>query len=85
MSPELEALIEKAKGHVMTEEEIAAQRASFVRAMMPAGYGMTTEQIQMRIIHIDQQIANTSCWGALLSELREERDELVAELSKRGF
>jgi hypothetical protein len=34
-NPELLALIEKAKSHVMTPEEIHEQRRSFVRGMCP--------------------------------------------------
>ena len=35
MSPELTALLEKAKNHVMTSEEKKAQRRSFMIGMLP--------------------------------------------------
>lgn len=39
MSPELKAALEKAKNHIMTPEEIQAQRESFARGMAPCEHG----------------------------------------------
>lgn len=66
----------------MNEEEIAAQRASFVRASMPAGYGMTAEQIRLRLQQVNKRIESYSCWGAGLTELSEERKELEQSLKR---
>lgn len=41
--PELEALIEKAKRHIVTDEELKAQRASFVYGNAPEGSRITRE------------------------------------------
>ncbi|PQV52806.1 hypothetical protein LX70_04090 [Defluviimonas denitrificans] len=41
--PELDALIEKAKLHVVTDEELKAQRASFVYGNAPEGSRITRE------------------------------------------
>jgi len=41
--PELDRLIEKAKVHTMTDEELRAQRASFVYGNAPEGSRITKE------------------------------------------
>lgn len=41
--PRLEALIESAKGYVITDEELKAQRASFVYGNAPEGSRITRE------------------------------------------
>lgn len=80
MTPELAALLEKAKSHVMTAEERAAQRESFVRGLMPAGCNMTADQIRVRLAAVNKSIAEYPCWGAGLTELSEEREELEQSL-----
>lgn len=89
MNPELETLLAKANARVeaMTPAEreamYQAQRESFARAMMPAGHGMTREQIVARIAELDAKIASATGWGAALGEMHEEREEL--RLSLRRF
>lgn len=65
----------------MTPEQQAAmrqaQRESWMRGMMPFGHDMTPEQRRARIIEIDAQIAAATRWGAALSELGEERADLM--------
>lgn len=68
----------------MSPEEIAAQRASMIRAFMPAGHDMTSDQIRARLAHLAAGIAAAECWGAGLSEMNEEREELLATLRARG-
>lgn len=50
-SPELLALLERAKNHVMTPEEVYEQRRSFVRGMCPSNrdYGEWCEQVDRLI------------------------------------
>lgn len=49
MSPELAALLERAKGHVMSPEERAAQRESFIRAMKdPDDADLSREELARR-------------------------------------
>lgn len=71
----------QARFDAMTPEQQAAmrqaQRESWVRGMMPFGHGMTPEQRRARIIEIDAQIAAATRWGAALSELGEERADLM--------
>ncbi len=47
MSPELMALLEKARNHVMTKEEYEAQRRSFVVA--EAGFGSDADEAAYRM------------------------------------
>lgn len=81
--PELEELLDLARKHVMSPAEVAAQRASFIRAMMPAGHDMTPEQILARVSVLEHDIAACTCWGAALAELNEERQELVESLAAK--
>ena len=46
MSPELTALIEQAKAHVMTPEERKAQRLSFVYGMMPFDSPLSRDEVK---------------------------------------
>jgi hypothetical protein len=39
MGPDLSLLIEKARNHVMTPDEIGAQRQSWIRGMAPCEHG----------------------------------------------
>ena len=82
---ELDALLAKARTHVVTDEEKVAQRESFVRAMQPAGHNMGTEAIFKRIGELDSRLGEFDRWGAAVGEMTEERDELRAELTRRGY
>lgn len=46
MSPELEALLEKARNHKMTPEEWAEQRVSFVYGNLPGSSTLTKEDVR---------------------------------------
>ncbi len=55
--PELDALIEKAKHHVVSDEELKAQRASFVYGNAPEGSRITRESAvasvdRLRVVRI---------------------------------
>lgn len=82
---ELDALLAKARTHVMTDEEKVAQRESFVRAMQAAGHGMDTGAILKRVVELDSHLGEFDRWGAAVGEMTEERDELRAELTRRGY
>lgn len=60
------------------------QRESFVRSFMPAGHNMETFAIQERLAKINKDIVEYLYWGAWLTELSEERDDLESELRRRG-
>lgn len=55
--PELDALIEQAKGHVVSDEELRAQRASFVYGNAPEGSRITRESAaasvnRLRVVNV---------------------------------
>lgn len=78
-NPELEALLKKAAGHVMTPREKIAQRASWLRGtlgMMKSGENLTREELEARVIAADPAYA-------LLKEL-EAKEAEIARLSKQG-
>ena len=82
-------LIAKARTHVkaMTPAQRAAmyetQRQSFVRAFLPAGYGLSDAEIIERMAVLSVQLSLSPAWGAAVSEMAEERDELRLALEAR--
>jgi hypothetical protein len=86
---ELQSLIEQsiAAVNAMTPEERekmhAAQRESFVRAMMPYGYEHSLEWCEVKLIEVEKKIAEATCWGGYLSELQEDAQDLTQQIARK--
>lgn len=87
--PEIERLLALAKQSYaeMTPEEKAlqheAQKQSWVRGMMPTGYDWTLEQCEEELAQVEQKITDASGWGARLSVLHGDRDDLVKQIARK--
>lgn len=81
--PNLLALLRRAASIPVTEEMLRRQRESYARAEVTWAADMATDAIAARLAEIERQIAEAPCWGAALSELNEERQELRREMRRR--
>ncbi len=50
--PALTALIERARAHIVSDEELRAQRASFVYGNAPKGSRITKESAKASVTHV---------------------------------
>lgn len=93
--PELEALIERVRDHKMTDDEVFEQRLSFVYGQLPAGSGLTREQVREQLarhygstrsffsdveaFHKRFDLKPNSIPGPLTAELQDFRDQFIDE------